>query len=977
MMLKPVPLLVPLVLLHGPLASAQEAIPIADLVREKPVDFAKEIYPLLKKNCIACHNSSSAKAKLNLESPKSILVGSSEGPVVIPGKPEESLLLQVASHREDPIMPPEKNKSNALPLTSEELGLLKLWIAEGAKGEAFVAMATPTNWILAHRNDYPVYHLALGPGDQFVAASRGQRVFIYDIRQGVGLGELIDPALAEQDVFRSQPPAHKDFVQSIAFSPEGWIATGGFRNVKLWRPQATQSTVVHSLPEAVTALETSLDGTWAAAGDAAGHVLFWKLEDSAREAPRREKWHEGKVSGLSLSPDGHWLATSGADGKIHLVKTDAGEIVRTHSGDGPWHDVLFLAEADRLIAASETGKITQWPSSEDGAGSTDLAAHEKPVTTLAKHPTEPNQILSGSADGTVKHWDLNGSKVLRSFQHGEPILDIAVSPKGHRLVSVAATSAKVWDAKDGTHLRDLAVAPEATSKQERLKRRHLVAKALAETRKKRAGEREKAWKDEMEKAKKAASDRFAAKGKRDEADRADHRARLARVESQAKPYAVNQRVAQLKKTAEEREARLKQLDDELAQECERSGDGIEVISLQIEEAMAQLETEKTSLAKAEEAAKQIAEAHKKVEEEAKKAFGALEAAIKTHNQAVENEELAVRLSQRASEAHTRAQSALTVAEAKLKQDGEALEAAAKVKAPSLSRVAYSADAERFALGRNVGGLLVYSAEGDSLLDTLADALAAAVASTSKGGWLTGTPSKEILHWKSGGTRWNWSRTVGSIDDPKALIDRVTALAFNPNGTLLATGSGSPSRSGQLKIWRVADGSLVMEMEQAHSDTIVGLEFSPDGQHVATASTDRVAKVFSIRDGNVITTFEGHTGHVLDVSWRADGLLLATAGADNVIKLWDFEEERQIKTISGYDKEITSVAFADTAEKLVSSSGDKSVRLGADRLDGKDFIYASALSQDGQWLIAAAQDSVVRVWQTKDKKLVQEFSAPAK
>ena len=35
-----------------------------------------------------------------------------------------------------------------------------------------------------------------------------------------------------------------------------------------------------------------------------------------------------------------------------------------------------------------------------------------------------------------------------------------------------------------------------------------------------------------------------------------------------------------------------------------------------------------------------------------------------------------------------------------------------------------------------------------------------------------------------------------------------------------------------------------------------------------------------------------------------------------------------------------------------------------------------MSQDGQWLVAGAQDSVVRVWQAKDKKLVQEFAAPS-
>ena len=52
-----------------------QVIPVADLKRTEPVDFAKEIQPLLKKSCIACHNASKSKGKLNLETPISILKG--------------------------------------------------------------------------------------------------------------------------------------------------------------------------------------------------------------------------------------------------------------------------------------------------------------------------------------------------------------------------------------------------------------------------------------------------------------------------------------------------------------------------------------------------------------------------------------------------------------------------------------------------------------------------------------------------------------------------------------------------------------------------------------------------------------------------------------------------------------------------------------------------------------------------------------
>lgn len=1073
------------------LANAQEddaltPISIAELERTEPVDFAKEIYPLFKANCIACHNSSKAKAKLNLESPKSILKGGNEGPAIVPGKADESFLLKVAAHQEDPIMPPEKNKANAVPFTSEELGLLKLWINEGAKGEAVIATATPESWILPNRNDYPVYHLAMGPEDRFVAASRGPRVFLYDIRQRIAMGELIDPALEGQELYKSQPPAHKDFVQSIAFSAEGWIATGGFRNAKLWKPVPDKSSLVRAMPEAITAIVVTPDGEWAAAGDAAGHVLVWKPND-AKFTPLQDKLHEGKVTGLTLTRDALWLGSSGVDGKAQLITVQSGEIAHTYTGGEALHSISLIPSAERLAAGTVSGKILHWSIKNREEPVAELAGHTKTVTALVNGPSQPNQMVSASEDGTVKLWDVVEAKLIRSMDHGQPLLDVSVSPNGEQVVSVAAGKAKVWNGKDGVHLRDLAITPEATSRQAFLKRHHQTSVTVVENRKKKVAELEKAWKDEVEKAKKAATDQIAAQAKRKESDLAAHKANLAHLDAKAPLEAVNGRVASLKQQVPELEANGKELGEQLLKEREGREERLESLRIKVEsitaahgaineslhkeqravdllktvksnaqtslEALREvndilgvetktseiipqtenlladtqqqlsvlegdlfqaqqsksalaaqlssaqqqhdqtagvlveleekqkatvkaLETTKALLAKAEEESKKLGEVAKKAEEEHMKATDALTAANKAYAQALDNEELALRLSQRAAEAQTRAQTAFTVAETQLKTRKEALDAAAKMDPPSLTSVTFTPDGTQFAVGRADSGSLIFSADGERLLRTLPDSASTVVASLNGDAWLVGAANKEICQWK-GQARWAWKHTIGKIDDATQLIDRVTALSFSPNGSLLATGSGSPSRSGQLKIWRVADGSLLTEIEDAHSDTIVGLEFSPDGEYLATASTDRFAKVFRVRDGSLVSAFEGHTAHVLDVSWRADGLMLATSGADNVIKLWDFEEKRQIKTINGYNNEITSVAFTDDGETLLTSSGDKTVRLGEDRLDGKEFVYASALSQDGEWVVAASQDSVVRVWQAKDKKLVQEFGAPTK
>ena len=86
----------------------------------------------LRAGCLACHNAKDKEADLILETPAQMLKGGESGPAVVPGKPDESLLLKTAAYRAKPYMPPPRNKIGAVALTPRELGIVKAWIAEGA-----------------------------------------------------------------------------------------------------------------------------------------------------------------------------------------------------------------------------------------------------------------------------------------------------------------------------------------------------------------------------------------------------------------------------------------------------------------------------------------------------------------------------------------------------------------------------------------------------------------------------------------------------------------------------------------------------------------------------------------------------------------------------------------------------------------------------------------------------------------------------
>ena len=97
---------------------------------EPPVDFVRQIKPILAARCVECHHSQSMLGGLNLQSRKLVMGKRAGGPVIVPNFPERSLLLITLT------LPPKDKK--AMPATGhripmDEVALIRRWILEGAK----------------------------------------------------------------------------------------------------------------------------------------------------------------------------------------------------------------------------------------------------------------------------------------------------------------------------------------------------------------------------------------------------------------------------------------------------------------------------------------------------------------------------------------------------------------------------------------------------------------------------------------------------------------------------------------------------------------------------------------------------------------------------------------------------------------------------------------------------------------------------
>ena len=214
------------------LLAQEEGLEVADVQLDRPVEFRRDIRPILRRNCLACHNESETEGELVLESVKSILAGGDSGPAVIPKDAGESLLFQLAAHRTEPYMPPVDNDVGARTLTAKQLGLLKLWIDQGATKGTSDVRSEQIQWKPVASSSAPTFALDVSRTGRWVAAGRGNEVTVYGVTEQDARHKLVDDTIKETH----PDAAHLDVVQSLAFSPgEEMIVSGGYRCVKVWQ----------------------------------------------------------------------------------------------------------------------------------------------------------------------------------------------------------------------------------------------------------------------------------------------------------------------------------------------------------------------------------------------------------------------------------------------------------------------------------------------------------------------------------------------------------------------------------------------------------------------------------------------------------------------------------------------------------------------------------------------------------------------
>lgn len=227
---------------------------------------------------------------------------------------------------------------------------------------------------------------------------------------------------------------------------------------------------------------------------------------------------------------------------------------------------------------------------------------------------------------------------------------------------------------------------------------------------------------------------------------------------------------------------------------------------------------------------------------------------------------------------------------------------------------------------------------------------------------------------------------------------VQTMAYSRDGQWLASSSFNlnlvPVEPGEVKIWHAATGREFRTLK-GHTNGVTHVEFSPDGQRLASASLDATAKIWDMTTGQCLLTIQEDFARVNCLAYSSDGRRIITGSSSLIpstlgteLKIWDAESGEKLRTLERSPRPLQRVIFSPDDQRLASIAVDK-IELW-DLSTGKvveswkhiapgetnDGLFRGvidiAFSPDGQQLASASQDQTIKLWSNSTGQELMTF-----
>jgi hypothetical protein len=447
--------------------------------KAKPVSFINDVAPILKENCLACHDSKKKSGKYDMTTYERIMAGGANGEQIVHGKPEQSELHALMVSTEQRRMPP-RDKGEAVP--RDKAAVVSQWIKEGAKidkgldPKADIVKELRVRWkppVPPRAYPFPtiVNALAFTPDARQLVVGGHHELTVWDIEtaklvkriytraeRAYGMVFLPDGKLA---VAGGRPGQEGDVrvydIDAKGKTEDGVEILDGVNDKKVMQKQLLDA------EDSVLCIAASPDGTRLAAGGCDRAVRVWDLSDGLDEAKLEQtvENHADWVLGCALSADGKYLVTAGRDKTAKVWDLKAKESVVTF----PEHQnivygVAVKADGSAGFSVGADKQLRTWKPGGEGKQVKNAGGHGDDIFKVVANPKQP-MLATSSADKTVRLWNLDtlaAGKTLSGLN--DFVYAVAFSGDGELVAGGDYLGeVRVWKVSDGSLVKGFNASP--------------------------------------------------------------------------------------------------------------------------------------------------------------------------------------------------------------------------------------------------------------------------------------------------------------------------------------------------------------------------------------------------------------------------------------------------------------------------------------------------------------------------------------
>jgi WD40 repeat protein/serine/threonine protein kinase len=210
---------------------------------------------------------------------------------------------------------------------------------------------------------------------------------------------------------------------------------------------------------------------------------------------------------------------------------------------------------------------------------------------------------------------------------------------------------------------------------------------------------------------------------------------------------------------------------------------------------------------------------------------------------------------------------------------------------------------------------------------------------------------------------------------------VKSICLSEDGRWALSGDADTA----LRLWDVRTGSCIRSFEGPVGG-VSSICLSADELWALSADADNALSLWEVSTGHCLRTFQAYKGkyffsvHCVCMSWDGRWAL----SGDKTMRLWEVSTGRCLHVFEGHTSSVNSICLSGDGRRALSGSSDRTLRLW-EVVSGKclrifeghtDVVASVCLSADGRWALSGSWDRTLRLWEVSTGRCLRSFEGHA-